>query len=174
MVDRELVTRLDAGRVKFCLIGESALVAHGCGPRDGDVELLAVDQAVLRPLFWAEADRAKVTIGQPDDAVEGRVRWARVPDHVLLVGSVHPMVFAVDTARPLDGVPCPVATPLALVLLALSRGGPGSRADVVELIRAQERRRNGRWRPRVEQHLRFLPEAAGHSWQQVLRDLDGR
>jgi hypothetical protein len=174
MVDRELVARLDAGRVKFCLIGDRALVAHGCAPRDGDVELLAVDPAVLRPLFWAAADGPRITIGQPDDAVEGRVRWQRVPDHVLLVGSVHPMVFAVDTARPLDGAPCPVATPLALILLALSRGGPGSRADVVELIRAQQRRRDGRWRPKVEDHLRFLPEAAEQSWLHVLRDLDGR
>ena len=50
----------------------------------------------------------------------GRVRWARVPDHELIVGSAHAMVFAVDNARPAshEDSACRVATPLGLILLA--------------------------------------------------------
>jgi hypothetical protein len=172
MVDRELVARLDAARVSFCLIGDRALVLHGCAPHNGGVELLAVDEAVLRPLFWLDTQEPHVTLGQPGGTVLGRVRWGRIPDHELVVGSAHAMVFAVDTSRYHDDLGCRVATPLGLVLLALDRGGPGSRADVVELIRAEEAKRDGRWRPKVEEHLRFLPEAGRQSWQLVLRDLD--
>ena len=172
MIDRELLARLDAARVRFCLIGDRALAAHGCAPRNGGVELLTVDEAALRPLFWADAQEPRVTLGQPGDAVLGRVRWAGIPGHELVVGSRDAMVFAVDTARQHDAIGCRVATPLGLVLLALTRGGPGSRADAVELIRAEEARRDGRWHPKVEEHLRFLPEAGRQSWQLVLRDLD--
>lgn len=172
MVDRELVRHLDAARVGFCLIGDRALAVHGCTPRNGAVELLTVDEAVLRPLFWPDALGPQVTLGQPRDVVRGGVRWARLPDHQLLVGSSHAMVFAADNARHHDELGYRVATPLGLILLALDRGGPGSRADVVELIRAEEKKRDGRWRPRVEEHLRFLPEAGRQSWQLALRDLD--
>lgn len=171
MVDRGLMARLDAARVSFCLVGDHALALHGCGMRDGAIELLTVDEAVLRPLFWPEATQPDAVMGEPGDPVRGRVRWAAVPGHTLLVGSGHAMVFAVDTARAHPAAGCRVATPLGLVLLILARGGPGSRADVVELIRAQEAWRGGRWRPAVEEHLYGLPDAACASWEHVLRDL---
>lgn len=174
MVDREVAACLDAARVSFCLIGNRALVAHGCMPRDGQVELLTVDGAVLRTLFWPDELGAQVSLGAPNDPVIGRVRWARVPDHELIAGSTHAMVFATDNARPHDGIGCRVATPLGLILLALDQGGPGSRADVVELIRAVEHARGGPWRPRIDEHLRLLPEAGRQSWQLALRDLDHR
>jgi hypothetical protein len=172
MVDRELVTCLDAARVSFCLVGDRVLAVHGCAPRNGGVELLTVDQAVLRPLFWPDALGPQVTLGEPGDAIRGRVRWTRVPDHELVVGSTHAMVFAVDNARYHDDLGVRVATPLGLILLALDRGGPGSRADAVELIRAERTRRAAPWLPKVEDHLPFLPEAGRESWQLVLRDLD--
>ena len=174
MVDREVAACLDAARVSFCLIGNRALVAHGYASHDGGVELLTVDGAVLRQLFWPDGLGAQVSLGEPNDPVIGRVCWARVPDHELIVGSTHAMVFAVDNARPLAGIGCRVATPLGLILLALDRGGPGSRADVVELIRAEAVERGGQWHPRIGEHLPLLPEEGRQSWQLVLRDLDQR
>ncbi len=178
MVDRELAARLAAARVSFCLIGDRALALHGCVRRNGPVELLTVDEVVLRPLFWPDGRRPDVTLGAPGDPVAGRLRWAGPSGHELIVelvvGSGHAMVFALDTARFVDAIGCRVATPLGLILLAFERGGPGSRADVVELIRAQEAKLGKSWRPPVEEHLDHLPPAARQSWHLAALDLGSR
>jgi hypothetical protein len=171
MVDRRLIARLDAARVSFCLIGDRAMVVHGCVPRDGDVELLTVDDAVLRPLLWEGGPTPAVSLGDAADHVLGRLRFEGTPAHELIVGRGHAHVFAVDTARPHAEIGCRVATPLALVLLALDRGGPGSRAEIIELIRAQEQRLDRPWRPAVRDHLAHLPPAARTSWHHVELDL---
>ncbi len=172
MVDRQLIAWLDTARVSFCLIGDLALVVHGCAPRDGHVELLTVDDVVLRPRFWESGPARDMTLlDGADDPVAAELRWDRTPPHALLVGRRHPMVFVVDTARPNDELGCRVATPLALVLLALDRGGPGSRADIVELVRAQEERLGRPWRPAVAGHLQYLSPTARNSWHHAELDL---
>jgi hypothetical protein len=171
MVDRQLIARLDAARVSFCLIGDCALAVHGCAPRSGDVELLTVDDTVLRPLFWEGHQKPVVDLGDPADHVIGRLRWDATPAHELLVGRSHAMVFACNTARPHDELGCRVATPRGLVLVLLDLGGAGSRADIVELIRAQEARLDRPWRPPVQGHLEHLPPAARASWHHVELDL---
>lgn len=171
MVDRQLIARLDAGRVRFCLVGDRALVVHGCAPGAGDIELLSVDDTVLRPLFWDGAQKPMVNLGGAGDPDLGTLRWDLTPPHQLAVGRSHAAVFAVDTARPHAALGCRVASPLGLVLLALQRGGPGSRADVVELIRAQEAWLDRPWRPAVASHVEHLPPAARVSWHQAELDL---
>jgi hypothetical protein len=175
MVDRRLIAWLDAARVSFCVIGDLALVVHGCAPRDGDVELLTVDDLVLRPLFRESGPAHELTVlDGGDDHIVAELRWNGTPAHTLLVGRGHPMVFVVDTARPHDELGCRVATPLGLVLLALDRGGPGSRADIVELVRAQEERLGRPWRPAVAAHLEHLLPAARTSWHRAELDLGAR
>jgi hypothetical protein len=171
MVDRRLIARLDAARVSFCLIGNRALAVHGCPPRNGDVELLTVDDAVLRPLFWDAGPTPSVTFSDSGGPIVGRLHWDGTPAHDLVVGRGHASVFAVDTARMHEEVCCRVATPLGLVLLALECGGARSRADVVDLIRAQEARLERPWRPRVPNHLESLAPAARSSWHQVELEL---
>jgi hypothetical protein len=171
MVDRRLLARLDAARVSFCLIGDRALVVHGCAPRDGGVELLTVDDSVLRPLWWEGGPRPVVSLGAADDHVLGRLRFEGTPPHELVVGRRHAHVFAVDTARLHLPLGCRVATPLGLVLLALDGGGPGSRADIIELIRAQEAALGRPWRPVLRDHLAHLAPAARGSWHHVELDL---
>jgi hypothetical protein len=171
MVDRQLLARLDATRVSFCLVGDHALVVYGGAPRHADVELLTVDPDVLRPLFW-EGHPAPVTeLGDPLDHVAARLRWEGSPPHVLLVGLGHALVFAANTARFHDGLGVRVATPLGLVLTLLDLGGPGSRVDILELIRTQEARLGRPWRPPVQQHLAHMSRAARASWHQVELDL---
>ena len=174
MVDRDVAACLDAARVSFCLIGNRALVAHGYASRDDGVELLTVDGAVLRSLFWPDGLGAQVSLGAPNDPVIGRVRWARAPDHELIVGSTHAMVFAVDNARPLAGIGCRVATPLGLILLALDRLGADQLHDVGTAAGPTAVERGGQWHPRIGEHLPLLPEEGRQSWQLVLRDLDQR
>src|SRR5262245_33545526 len=171
MVDRQLIARLDAARVSFCLVGNRALAVHGCAGRNGDVELLMVDDVVLRPLFWEGEPAPTVVLGGADEPVVARLHWDGTPAHELIVGRGHAAVFTVDTARPHEDVGCRVATPLGLILLALERGGSKSRADMVDLIRAQEARLDRPWRPPVTDHLDRLAPTARTTWHQVELDL---
>jgi len=171
MVDRPLVARLDAARVSFCLVGDHALVVHGCARRAGAVELLTVDPDVLRPLFW-ESEPAPVTeLGDESRHVVARLRWDGTPAQILVVGRGHAMVYATSTARFDDDLGVRVATPLGLVLTLLDLGGPDSRADVLDLVRAREARLGNRWRPAVQEHLADMSPQARAAWHQIELDL---
>ncbi len=171
MLDRQLVERLGAARVSYCLIGRLALAEHGVALREGDarVDLLTVDPDVLRPLFWADGRQPEVELREAGDDTVGRLRWASSPPHELLVGRGHAMVFAVDTAHPNDHLGCRVATPLGLLLVALQRAGIGARTDIEALSRAQEARLGAPWRPPVEDHLASMAPSAAAAWNQIVR-----
>ncbi len=172
MVDRRLIARLDAARVSFCLIGDRAREVHGCPPRGGDVELLTVDESVLRALLWQDAPRPRIDLGDGDPWM-GRLHWDFTPAHHLLVGRDHAAIFAVDTAKPNADLGCRVATPLGLLLLALEEDGSRSTTDVLELVRAQEARLGQPWRPAVDRHLGRMPPLASESWHHAVLALGG-
>ena len=171
MVDRQLIARLDAARVSHCLVGGHALVVHGSASHPGDVELLTVDPDVLRPLFWQGYPAPVESLGEPHDPVAARLRWEGAAPHALIVGRGHAMVFAVDTARFDEALGLRVATPLGRMLVLLDVGGPASRVDVIQLIRAQEMRLDRPWRPPVQGHLEYMSPLARASWHQVELDL---
>ena len=173
MVDGRVIARLDAARVSFCLIGDRARAVRGCAPRSADVELLTLDESVLRPLFWDDAPGPRIDLGGPDDPWMGRLFWDGTPVRRLIVGRDHAMIFAADTAKPNEELGCRVATPLGLVLLALEEGGARSVSDVLELVRAQEARLGHPWRPPVEQHLAEMPSLARETWERVMLRLGG-
>src|SRR5262249_6393259 len=164
MVDGRLIARLDTARVSFCLIGDRARAVHGCAPRSTDVELLTLDESVLRPLFWDGAPRPRIEPGGPDGPWMGRLLWDGTPLHRLIVGRDHAMIFAADTAKPNEELGCRVATPLGLVLLALDDGGPRSVSDVLELVRAQEAELGQPSRAAGEQHPAQEPSPAPAHW----------
>src|SRR5262245_17910646 len=171
MVDRPLVARLDAARVSFCIAGDHALVVHGCARRPAAIELLTVDPDVLRPLFW-DGQQAPVTErGDESEHVVARLRWDGTPAHVLVVGRGHAMVYATSTARFHEELGLRVATPLGLVLTLLDVGGPESRADLLDLVRAQESRLGHAWRPAVQDHLGHMRPLARAAWHQIEPDL---
>jgi hypothetical protein len=146
---------------------------HGCPPRAGDVELVTVDESVLRPLFWEDGLAPRIELGGLDDRWTGRLSWDGSPAHRLTVGRGHAVIFAVDTAKPNEEAGCRVATPFGLVLLALDEGRPESWSDVVELIRAQERDLGVSWRPPVERHLGSMPAFAREAWRRALVEVGG-
>lgn len=172
MVDRRLIARLDAAHVSFCLIGDRARAVRGCARHDGDVELLTLDESVLRPLFWENALRPRMDLGVGDRWM-GRLHWDFTPAHRLLVGRDHAATFAADTAKPDEGLGCRVATPLGLLLLALEEAGSRSTADVLELVRAQEACLGQPWRPAVDRHLGSMPSLASDSWHHAVLQLGG-
>ena len=171
MVDRELMERLRAARVSYCLIGPLALAEHGVPLREGDarVELLTVDTDVLRPLFWPEGRCPAVDRSGPEDDLVARLRWAASPLQELLLGRGHAMIFAVDTAQPNAHVGCRIATSLGLLLVALQQNGFTARAEIDAVIRAQEARLGAPWRPPVEEHLASMAPSATAAWNQILR-----
>ena len=81
--------------------------------------------------------RRRGPLGDPTSRVVGRLRWDGTPAHDLVVGR-----SARDGVRrrhrPLRTRSSAAASPRrsGCMLVALDRGGPGSRADIVELIRA--------------------------------------
>jgi hypothetical protein len=172
MVDREVMQRLGAARVSYCLIGCLALAEHGVALRESDarVELLTVDTDVLRPLFWDEGRRPEADLGEAGADSVGRLRWAGSPAQELLVGRGHAMVFALDTAHPNDHVGCRVATPLGLLLVALQREGIGARVAIDALIRAQGARLGAPWPPPLEGHLASMAPSATAAWNQIVRN----
>ena len=173
MVDRRLIARLDAAHVRFCLIGDRARAVRGCAPHGGDVELLTLDESVLRPLFWENTPRPRVVLGGAGDPWIGRLHWEFTPAHRLLVGSDHAATFAADTAKPDEALGCRVATSLGLLLLALEEAGSRSTADVLELVRAQEAWLGQPWRPAVDRHLGRMPSLASESWHHAVLALGG-
>jgi hypothetical protein len=171
MVDRPLVARLDAARVSFCLAGDHALVVHGCARRPAAVELLTVDPDVMRPLFWQGQPAPVTELGEESDHVVARLRWDGTAPDVLVVGRGHAMVYATSTARFDEELGVRVATPLGLVLTLLDVGGLESRADILDLVRAQESLLGHAWRPPVEEHLPYMSPLALAAWQQIELDL---
>jgi hypothetical protein len=171
MVDRPLVARLDAARVSFCLAGDHALVVHGCAHRPTAVELLTVDPDVLRPLFWDGPPAPVTELGERSEHVVARLRWDGTPAHILVVGQGHAMVYATNTARFHEELGVRVATPLGLVVTLLDLGGPQSRVDILELVRAQESRLGRPWRPAVQEHLAHMSPLARAMWHQIELDL---
>jgi hypothetical protein len=172
MVDRRLIARLTAARVSFCLIGDRACAVHGCAPRGGDVDLLTLDESVLRPLFWQDAPRPRIDLGAGDRWL-GRLDWDFTPAHHLFVGRDHAAIFAADTAKLDEDLGCRVATPLGLLLLALEEAGAHGASDVLELVRAREARLGQPWRPAVERHLSQMPSLASESWHHAVLQLGG-
>ena len=164
MVDRRLIARLDAARVSFCLVGDRAREVYGCPPRGGDVELLTVDESVLRALLWQDAPRPRIDLGDGDPWM-GRLHWDFTPAHHLLVGRDHAAIFAVDTAKPNDDLGCRVATPLCLLLLALEEdGSPAPRLG----WRAPRRRGSTALAAAVDRHLGRMPPLASESWHHAV------
>ena len=153
MVDPAILTRLRDRQVRHCLIGATALAAHGYARFTADVDILADDRRVLEKSFWEGIPAPEIRVGDIDDPVPGVVRWLGVDetDVILLEGRVPRL--ALETAVEVAGFPCRVAAPLALVLLKLEAGGSMDIHDVLAFVRDQRQRDGASW-------LADLPEKA--------------
>jgi hypothetical protein len=172
VLDRALLAHLEAGGIRFCVIGGIALAAHGYARYTADVDLLTMDGRVLDAAFWQPLGAAvEIRVGDVDDPLGGMVRWPATPPHDLLLGRGHAMGLAVDTAARDAILDAPVATALALVLLKLEAGAPHDRNDIVALAEAQSALGTYDWRDAIEAHVPHLGAAARDAWQRVAADL---
>ncbi len=172
MIPAELLADLSERGLPVCLIGAAALSVHGFSRYSVDVDLLTVDRRALSELFWRGAPfLPEVRRGDDDDPLAGVVRWKVDPPVDLVVGKGHAARFAIETAEARAGVPCLVATPLALALLKLEAGSPQDCADVLSLAVAQRELNGARWIGEIEGQLTGLSKEARRAWESLRPEL---
>lgn len=171
MVDAGVIALLERLGVRFCVIGGVALGVHGFARYTADVDLLTMDGRVLAEGFWTGGAVPEIRRGDADDPLAGLVRWQVDPVHDLLVGRGYAMQLAADSATPEATLGCPVATPLALLLLKLEAGGPQDRNDILALADAQRTLGTADWLGEIVTHLPRLSTPARATWERVRADL---
>lgn len=173
MIDGRLLGHLDGHSIPFCLIGATALAAHGFARFTADVDLLTLSPDVLRAEFWEGFEGGNVDIrrGEPGDPLRGLVRLEADPVQDLVVGQGYAARFASDTAGLVSGLPCKVASPLGLVLLKLEAGSPRDRLDILGLVSAQRQLTGAPWVDELPAHIPRLSREAQAVWEKVRADL---
>jgi hypothetical protein len=136
MLDARLVAHLSDRKASFCLIGGLGLAAWGVARYTADADLLTLDARVLEPAFWADWDEGlpRITKGDVDDPLGGVVRFPGPPRQDLILGRGAAARIALDTSEQSEAFPCPVASPLGLILLKLEASSPQDAADILALL----------------------------------------
>jgi hypothetical protein len=163
LVDPALASFLDTQDLDYCLIGGIALAAWGHARFTADVDLLTLDERILRREFWLDADLPppQIRIGELDDPLGGVVRIPLDPVHDLILGKGHATALALRGSVPRAGLPCPVASPLGLIALKLEAGGPQDAYDILALLG------DSGLEPTVEQELPSLSREAQVFWMKI-------
>ena len=165
MIDRDITGRLEELGIRYAVIGAVGLAAHGWSRYTADVDLLTLERRVLEPATWAGLPVPEIRTGGPDDPLVGLVRFDAEVVHDVIVGRGHAAHVAVDTAVRHSTLACPVATPLALVLLKLEAGGPQDRHDILGLVTAQRDLNGASWLSDVAAHVTSLSPEARALWR---------
>jgi len=164
-----LVTeRLTDRRVKFALIGASAMAIHGVSRSTQDIDLLVSDRRVLADDFWSSLP-SKVTIdvrsGDADDPLAGVVRCGsagqRDVDVIVGRGAWEGELVARAQPTTYSGVELPVVQLPDLVLLKVYAGGSQDRWDVEQLLARPDR---DAVIATLEERLAPLPAATRQVW----------
>ena len=139
MIDPGLCDYLSRRKVPFVLIGAVALAVHGVARFTADVDLLTLDPSVLRESFWTDysGPKPEIRVGDLDDPLAGVVRFPLTPQHDLVIGRSAGAKLALAEASTFDGVPCPVASSIALLALKAEAGSPQDAHDARALLEAQ-------------------------------------
>lgn len=171
MIDRDLVAHLNARGLGYCLIGATALSAHGFARYTADVDLLTMSELPLGAEFWvgfSGGSSASIVRGDYDDPFAGVVRFHELAvPHELLVGRGYAMQHAVQNARQERTTNCPVASPLSLVLLKLVAGGPQDAFDIISFLDVQAALGKDEWVSSVDAHVIKLPVEAQQLWKSL-------
>ena len=136
MIDPKLISHLQSQKVEHCLIGGLALAAWGVARYTADADLLTLDSRILEPSLWTDwgASGPRITRGDSEDPLGGVVRFAGPPRQDLILGRGSATRIALATSEPIEAFPCPVASPLGLILLKLEAGSPQDAADILALL----------------------------------------
>lgn len=136
MLDARLTSYLEHHGIPFCLIGGLALAAWGVARYTADADLLTMDPRILDLDLWSEWETGvpRITRGDADDPLGGVVRFPGPPRQDLILGRGAAARIALETSFRFEAFPCPVASPLGLILLKLEAGGPQDAADILALL----------------------------------------
>lgn len=139
MIHLGLCRHLSERGTPFALIGAVALAVHGVARFTADVDLLTADRKVLQPGFWEGFDGPRPALGEGDaeDPLAGVARFTLNPQHDLIVGKSAATRLALESAIAVEGLPCRVAEPLALLALKAEAGSPQDAYDARALLEAQ-------------------------------------
>jgi len=136
MLDRDLVAFLERRGIPHCLIGGLALAAWGVARYTADADLLVMDSGVLQSTFWSgwEGPSPRITMGDAEDPLGGVARFPGPPRQDLILGRGAAARIALETRELSEAFPCPVASPVGLILLKLEAGSPQDAADILALL----------------------------------------
>lgn len=136
MLDRALVAFLEHRRISHCLIGGLALAAWGVARYTADADLLVMDPSVLESACWSDwgGTSPRITRGDAEDPLGGVVRFPGPPRQDLILGRGAAARIALETSERREAFPCPVASPVGLILLKLEAGSPQDAADILALL----------------------------------------
>jgi hypothetical protein len=171
MLLEQVVALFERHQVVHALIGAAALAAAGVARSTYDIDLLTVDDTVLREVFWTTLRDAGVSVdlrrGDRDDPLAGVVRLD-LPTHRpvdVIVGRHAWQGRALARANRPPGGP-PVVTPADLVLLKLYAGGVQDEWDIRALLATPAGDDIAR---AVEEEIAALPTTLRDRWSAVRR-----
>jgi hypothetical protein len=172
VVDPKLLAHLESKKLRYCLIGATALAARGYARFTADFDLLTLDRSVLQPSFWAAFTPApELRLGDLSDPLVGLARWGAPLNTDVIVGKGYAARLAVDTAEKLPTIDEPVPTALALVLNKLEAGGHKDQSDIVALVQAQRILNGADWLAAVPAHLASCSRDAQELWKRIAPQL---
>ena len=164
--------QLERDAIPYCLIGATALAAHGFARQSQDVDLLCMDDRVLGASYWiAMVPAPEIREGDATDPLRGLVRFPSMPPLDLIVGRGHAARLAVETAVKRGEGQWPLCTPLALTLLKLEAGSGQDRADIVNLVATHRAAGRAAWTADIATHLAKLSQDAREAWTLVDAEL---
>ncbi len=174
---------LDAAGLGYALIGATALVAHGFVRATDDLDLLVLDEDILRRRRWHGLEEQGVHVdvrrGDDDDPLLGVIRLGvglaadahldeatpAIVDLVMVRGAwAREILTRASTAGltlKVGGRAVPCVSAADLVLLKLYGGGTKDRGDIEELLAGPERQAII---DAVESRIGRLPEPARALW----------
>lgn len=169
MLDSRLTAYLERQNVPFCLIGGLALAAWGVARYTADADLLAMDPRILDPTFWSnwEGTPPHITKGDAEDPLGGVVRFPGPPHQDLILGRGAAAHIALETCERSAAFPCPVASPLGLILLKLEAASPQDAADILALLGNAEAFDRPSLKKDVSFHMARITREARDFWAKV-------
>jgi len=168
----EVVAHLERNRIRFALIGASAMMVHGVNRSTHDFDLFTLDETSLNGELWESMKEvgveARVRRGDLSDPLAGVVRLKRFGELPvdLVVGKYVWQREALERAQMSDfgGLSVPVVRAADLILLKLYAGGPQDAWDIAQLLTGEDNRELS---SEVESLLGDLPARCTKLWRRI-------